>query len=64
MRNGYIVGFRFISRMEIALIMTTCAVMNASASTEAAINGKNYSAASAAVIGGDKLSDRVWWDKE
>lgn len=33
-------------------------------STEAAINGENYRAASAAVIGGDKLSGRVWWDKE
>lgn len=32
-------------------------------STEAAINGENYRAASAAVLGGDKLSGRVWWDK-
>ncbi|MDM1295184.1 SusD/RagB family nutrient-binding outer membrane lipoprotein [Sphingobacterium sp. N143] len=32
-------------------------------STEAAINGENYRAASAAVPGGDKLSGRVWWDK-
>src|SRR5690606_4812868 len=31
--------------------------------TEAAINGENYSAASAAVIGVDKLSGRVWWDE-
>ena len=31
MRNGYIVHFRFIIRMKLALIMTTCAVMNVSA---------------------------------
>ncbi len=31
MRNGYIVRFRFIIRMKLALIMTTCAVMNVSA---------------------------------
>lgn len=31
--------------------------------TEAAINGENYKAASAAVTGGDKLTGRVWWDK-
>jgi len=30
---------------------------------EAAKNGQNYNAASAAVPGGDKLSGRVWWDK-
>lgn len=32
MRNGYIVHFRFIIRMKLALIMTTCAVINVSAS--------------------------------
>lgn len=31
MRNGYIVHFRFIIRMKLALIMTTCAIMNVSA---------------------------------
>ena len=30
---------------------------------EAAKNGANYQAASAAVPGGDKLTGRVWWDK-
>lgn len=32
MRNGYIMHFRFIIRMKLALIMTTCAVINVSAS--------------------------------
>lgn len=31
---------------------------------EAAKNGDNYRAASAAVTGGDNLSGRVWWDKQ
>ena len=31
---------------------------------EAAINGEYYKAASAAVPGGDKLTGRVWWDKQ
>lgn len=31
---------------------------------EGAKNGVNYKAASAAVPGGDKLSGRVWWDKQ
>jgi hypothetical protein len=31
--------------------------------SEAAINGVNYKAASAAVPGGDNLTGRVWWDK-
>jgi hypothetical protein len=30
---------------------------------EAAKNGVNYKAASAAVPGGDNLTGRVWWDK-
>lgn len=31
---------------------------------EAAKNGANYQAASSAVPGGDKLTGRVWWDKQ
>jgi CRISPR/Cas system CMR-associated protein Cmr5 small subunit len=31
---------------------------------EAAKNGANYKAASAAVSGGDNLAGRVWWDKQ
>lgn len=31
---------------------------------EASVNGTNYTAASAAVPGGDTLTGRVWWDKQ
>ena len=31
--------------------------------TEVSINNTNYSAASALLSGGDKLTSRMWWDK-